>query len=143
MKLKNDITTGIALLITICAFAQNDIQKRADNLFNNFAFFQAIGAYHELINEGFNTDYATRQLADSYAYLRNPDSAVVYYKKAVKQNNVPIKYYYNYSQVLRGVKDYEASRLWMKQFKDAGGNIKEQKYLKDSDFLNSIFNEKI
>ena len=142
MKLKNDITTGIALLITICAFAQNDIQKRADNLFNNFAFFQAIGAYHELINEGFNTDYATRQLADSYAYLRNPDSAVVYYKKAVKQNNVPIKYYYNYSQVLRGVKDYEASRLWMKQFKDAGGNIKEQKYLKDSDFLNSIFNAK-
>ena len=142
MKLKNYIITGIVLLITICAFAQNDMQKKADNLFNNFAFVQATNAYHDLINEGFNTDYATRQLADSYAYLRNPDSAVVYYEKAVKQNNVPIEYYYNYSQALRGVKDYEASRVWMKQFKDAGGNIEEQRFLKDSDFLNSIFNAK-
>tara|TARA_R110002072_G_scaffold11694_14_gene52422 strand:- start:3310 stop:5235 length:1926 start_codon:yes stop_codon:yes gene_type:complete len=142
MKLKNYIITGIVLLITICAFAQNDTQNKADNLFNNFAFVQATNAYHDLINEGFNTDYATRQLADSYAYLRNPDSAVVYYEKAVKQNNVPIEYYYNYSQALRGVKDYEASRVWMKQFKDAGGNIEEQRFLKDSDFLNSIFNAK-
>ncbi len=142
MKLKNYITTGIALLITICAFAQNDMQKRADNLFNNFAFVQASNAYHDLINEGINADYATRQLADSYAYMRNPDSAVVYYEKTVKQTHVPIGYYYNYSQALRGVKDYEASRIWMKQFKDAGGNIEEQRYLKDSDFLNSIFNAK-
>lgn len=142
MKLKNDITTGIALLISIFALAQNDMQKKADNLFNNFAFVQASNAYHDLIAEGVNTDYATRQLADSYAYMRNPDSAVVYYEKAVKQNNVPIEYYYNYSQALRGVKDYESSRTWMKQFKDAGGNIEEQLYLKDSDFLNSIFNAK-
>ena len=142
MKLKNYITTGIIMLIAICAFAQNDMQKKADNLFNNFAFAQATNAYHDLINEGFNTDYATRQLADSYSFMRNPDSAVVYYEKAVKQNNVPIEYYYNYSQALRGVKDYEGSREWMKQFKDAGGNIEEQRYLKDSDFLNSIFNAK-
>ena len=142
MKLKNYITTGILLLTTICAFAQNDMQKRADNLFNNFAFVQASNAYHDLINEGINTDYATRQLADSYAYMRNPDSAVVYYEKAVKQTQVPIEYYYNYSQALRGVKNYEASRTWMKEFKDAGGNIEEQRYLKDSDFLNSIFNAK-
>lgn len=142
MKLKNYIATSILLLITICAFAQNDRQVKADNLFNNFAFVQASNAYHELINEGVNIDYATRQLADSYAYMRNPDSAVVYYKKAVKQTHVPIEYYYNYSQALRGVKDYEASRTWMKQFKDAGGNIEEKLFLKDSDFLNSIFNAK-
>ncbi|MDG1728661.1 MAG: OmpA family protein [Algibacter sp.] len=118
------------------------MQKRADNLFNNFAFVQASNAYHKLLNEGYNTDYATRQLADSYAYMRNPDSAVVYYEKAVKQINVPKEYYYNYSQALRGIKNYEASRTWMKQFKDAGGSIKEQNYLNDSDFLNSIFNAK-
>ncbi|MGB5417253.1 flagellar motor protein MotB, partial [Algibacter sp.] len=141
MKLKNYIT-GIILLVTICAFAQNDMQKKADNLFNNFAFVQATNAYHDLIDDGIETNYATRQLADSYAYLRNPDSAVVYYEKAVKQTNVPIEYYYNYSQALRGVKEYEASNSWMKQFKDAGGNIEEKLFLNDSDFLNSIFNAK-
>lgn len=142
MKLKNYIITSIVLLTTFCVFAQNDMQKKADNLFNNFAFVQASNAYHDLINEGINTNYATRQLADSYAYMRNPDSAVVYYQKAVNQNSVPIEYYYNYSQALRGVKNYEASRKWMKQFKDAGGDIKEQLFLKDADFLNSIFNAK-
>ena len=87
-------------------------------------------------------DYATRQLADSYAYMRNPDSAVVYYKKAVAQENIPVDYYYNYSQALRGVKDYKESRVWMKRFKKAGGKIDEAKFLKDSDFINSIFNAK-
>lgn len=130
------------MLITICAFAQNDMQKKADNLFNNFAFVQASNAYHDLINDGINIDYATRQLADSYAYMRNPDDAVMYYEKAVKQNNVPIEYYYNYSQALRGVKDYETSRIWMKKFKDAGGNIEEKLFSKDPDFLNAIFNAK-
>ena len=142
MKLKNYIITGFILHIALCSFAQNDMQKKADNLFNNFAFVQATNAYHELIDHGVNTDHATRQLADSYAFLRNPDSAVVYYEKAVKQNHVPIEYYYNYSQALRGVKNYEESRVWMQQFKEAGGNIEEQKYLKDSDFLNSIFSAK-
>lgn len=142
MKLKNNITTGMLLLITICGFAQNDMLKKADNLFNNFAFVQASNAYHDLLNDGINTDYATRQLADTYAYMRNPDSAVVYYEKAVKQSHIPIEYYYNYSQALRGIEDYASSRTWMKQFKDAGGTIEEHLYLKDSDFLNSIFSAK-
>ncbi|WP_298346061.1 OmpA family protein [uncultured Algibacter sp.] len=142
MKLKNYITTSLAVLVSFCALAQNDMIKKADNLFNNFAFVQATNAYQDLVDDGINTDYAIRQIADSYAYMRNPDSAVVYYKKAVKQNHVPIEYYYNYSQALRGVKDYETSREWMKQFKESGGDIKEEKYLKDSDFLNSIFNSK-
>ncbi|MFV9551148.1 OmpA family protein [Algibacter sp. PT7-4] len=140
MKLKNNITAALLVLSTFSTFAQNDLQKKADNLFNNFAFVQATSAYHNLINHNINTNYATRQLADSYAYLRNPDSAVVYYEKVVKQNHVPIEYYYNYAQALRGTKNYEASRTWLKQFKDAGGNIKEQHYLEDSDFLNAIFN---
>ncbi|MEP3839202.1 MAG: OmpA family protein [Algibacter sp.] len=142
MKLKNYTATVLALIISVFSWAQNAQQQKADNLFNKFAFVQATNAYHNLINQGINTDYATRQLADSYAYLRNPDSAVIYYEKAVKQNHVPIEYYYNYSQALRGVGDYETSRTLMKQFKDAGGNIQEARYLKDSDFLNAIFNAK-
>lgn len=142
MKLKNYIPTSLALLVCFYAFAQDDMLKKADNLFNNFAFVQATDAYQDLVNNGINTDYAIRQIADSFAYMRNPDSAVVYYKKAVKQNHVPIEYYYNYSQALRGVKDYKTSREWMKQFKESGGDIHEEKYLKDSDFLNSIFNSK-
>jgi len=142
MKLKSYIISTLFGCVSMFAVAQHTTLNKADHLFNNFAFAQAADAYHILINEGIQSNYAARKLADSYAYMRNPDSAVVYYQKAVNQKQVPAEYYYNYSQALRGVKDYEASRIWMKQFKDAGGDIKEALYLKDSDFLNSIFSAK-
>ncbi|MDO5980696.1 OmpA family protein [Flavivirga spongiicola] len=142
MRLKNNILTSIILFASFSALAQYGSQKKADNLFNKFSFVNAAQVYHNLIEKDFNADYATRQLADSYAFMRNPDSAVVYYKKVVEQPNVPIAYYYNYAQALRGIKAYKESRVWLKRYKKAGGKIDNEKFLKDSDFINSIFNAK-
>ena len=142
MKLKNYIIIGIVVLTNSLAFGQYGTQKKADNLFNKFSFVNAAEVYHQLIEKDFNANYATRQLADSYAYMRNPDSAVVYYKKAVTQENIPVDYYYNYAQALRGVKNYKESRVWMRRFKKAGGKIDEATFLKDSDFINAIYNAK-
>ncbi|AUP77202.1 OmpA family protein [Flavivirga eckloniae] len=142
MRAKHHILTSIILLLSFSALAQYGTQKKADNLFNKFSFVNAVQVYHNLIEKDFNADYATRQLADSYAFLRNPDSAVVYYKKAVEQPNVPIAYYYNYAQALRGVKAYKESRVWMRRFKKAGGEVNEERLSKDPDFINSIFNAK-
>ncbi len=142
MKLKNHIIACLISLIGLSTFAQYGSQNKADNLFNNFSFFSASEAYQELIEKDYNTDYATRQLADSYAFLRNPDSAVVYYKKVVAQDNVPVEYYYNYAQALRGTKNYEAYRIWMNRYKEAGGRINDENLSSDNDFINSIFNAK-
>lgn len=142
MKLKKYLLICFVVLLSASAFAQYGAQKKADNLFNKFSFVNAAETYHELIDKNYNADYATRQLADSYAYMRNPDSAVVYYKKAVEQPNIPIEYYYNYAQALRANKDYKESRIWLKKFKDAGGIIKKDRFSKDSDFISSIFNAK-
>ena len=142
MKLKHSILIYILALISFGTYAQNGKQKRADNLFNKFSFYNAIEVYKELLQKNYNDDYATRQLADSYAYLRNPDSAVVYYRKVVEQPNVPKEYFYKYAEALRGIKDYEASRVWMKKFKDAGGAIGDKELSTDADFITSIFNAK-
>lgn len=141
MKLKNYLTICIAFWSTI-GFTQQGLQKKADNLFNKFSFVKASEAYHELIDKNFNTDYASRQLADCYAYLRNPDSAVVYYKKVITQENIPVAYYYKYAQSLRGVKNYKASREWMRKFKALGGVINEKQLSKDANFITSVFNAK-
>lgn len=142
MKLKNYYLTGLLLLVSVAVFAQYGTQKKADKLFDTYAFANASEAYKNLINKDFNTGYATRQLADSYAFMRNPDSAVVYYQKAVKQDNIPIEYFYNYAQALRGIKDYKASRTWMKRFKNEGGVINEEQLASDKDFLKSVINAK-
>lgn len=142
MKLKNYILTYLVLMLSFKALAQYGAQKKADNLFNKFSFVSAAEVYHNLIENDFNTNYATRQLANCYAYMRNPDSAVVYYQKAVQQENIPLEYYYNYAQALRGVKKYKESRVWLKRFKEAGGVVKKDRFSKDSDFITSIFNAK-
>lgn len=142
MRLKNYIVTSIILAVIFSASAQSGLQKKADNLFNKFSFVNAADVYKELISKNDNADYATRQLADCYAYMRNPDSAVVYYKKVVEQPNMPSHYYYNYAQALRGVKNYKESRIWLQRFKETGGEINEFKSLKDADFITSIFNAK-
>jgi len=142
MDSKKFVLINIILLINFTVFAQYGKQKNADNLFNKFSFVNASEVYKTLIENNFNTDYSIRQLADSYAFMRNPDSAAVYYKKAVEQNHVPIEYYYKYAQSLRGIKDYKESRIWLKKFKDFGGTIDDPKILKDADFITSIFNAK-
>ncbi len=142
MRLKNYLLACIFSFIGFNSFAQYGSQKKADNLFNKLSFSGATDVYKALIEKNYNAEYATRQLADSYAFLRNPDSAVVYYKKVVEQENVPIEYYYNYAQALRGIKNYKDYRVWMRRFKDAGGEINTENLKNDNDFVNSIFNAK-
>ncbi len=142
MKMKNHILICLALMLSVSVFAQQGKQKRADTLFNKFSFVKAAKVYKDLIEKNYNKDYATRRLADCYAYLRNPQSASRYYKKVVEQENVPIEYYYSYAQSLRGIKKYKESQIWLQRFKDSGGVVNANDFSKDVNFITSIFNAK-
>lgn len=142
MKSKNYILVYFALMLSLVVFAQEGKQKKADTLFNKFSFVKAAEVYQDLIENNYNKDYATRRLADCYAYLRNPNQASKYYKQAVQQENVPIEYYYKYAQALRGIKEYDESRIWLERFKDSGGIANTNDFDKDIDFISNVFNAK-
>ncbi len=142
MKNKNYILVCIALMLSFSVFSQQGKQKRADTLFNKFSFVKAAKVYRELIQNNYNRDYATRQLADCYAFLRDPRNASRYYKNVVKQENVPIEYYYKYAQSLRGMKKYDDSQTWLKRFKDSGGVVNSNDFSKDINFITSVFGAK-
>ena len=142
MKIKNYILVTIALMLSLSVFAQQGKQKRADTLFNKFSFVKATELYKELIENNYNTDYATRKLADCYALMRDPKNAAKYYKKVVEQKNAPIDYYYSYAQSLRGIKDYKESQIWLERFKDSGGVVNSNDFSKDINFISNIFNAK-
>jgi outer membrane protein OmpA-like peptidoglycan-associated protein len=74
--------------------------------------------------------------------MRNPDSSSTYYKKVVEQNNVPVEYFYNYAQALRGVENYEASRIWLDKYKKEGGATNTSIFSNDANFISSIYNSK-
>ncbi|MCF7568076.1 OmpA family protein [Sabulilitoribacter arenilitoris] len=142
MKLEKYILICLALMLSLSVFSQQGKQKRADTLFNKFSFVKAAKVYQDLIENNYNKDYATRKLADCYAYLRNPQRASRYYKKVVEQENVPIEYYYSYAQSLRGIKKYKESQIWLQRFKDSGGVVNANDFSKDVNFITSVFNAK-
>ncbi|MDO5987685.1 OmpA family protein [Flavivirga amylovorans] len=142
MKTKNYILVCIALMLSFSALSQQGKQKRADTLFNKFSFVKAAKVYRELIQNNYNKDYATRQLADCYAFLRDPRNASRFYKNVVKQKNVPIEYYYKYAQSLRGMKKYDDSQVWLQRFKDSGGVVNSNDFSKDVNFITSVFGAK-
>src|SRR5690606_18300053 len=142
MKSKDYILIYFALIMNLVVFAQQGKQKRADTLFNKFSFVKAAEVYKDLIENNYNKDYATRQLADCYAYLRNPNQAARYYKQVVEQENVPVEYYYKYAQALRGIEKYDESRIWLERFKDSGGVANIDDFEKDIDFISNVFNAK-
>ncbi|MDO5980695.1 OmpA family protein [Flavivirga spongiicola] len=142
MKNKNYILVCIALMLSFSVFSQQGKQKRADTLFNKFSFVKAAKVYRELIQNNYNKDYATRQLADCYAYLRDPRNASRYYKSVVKQKNAPVEYYYKYAQSLRGMKKYDDSQVWLKRYKDSGGVVNANDFSKDINFITSVFGAK-
>jgi outer membrane protein OmpA-like peptidoglycan-associated protein len=142
MTYKNYILAFVLLMISFSVFPQQGKQKRADTLFNKFSFVKAAKVYRDLIDNNYNRDYAVRKLADCYAYLRDPRNASRYYKSAVKQENVPVEYYYKYAQSLRGMKKYKESQEWLQRYKDSGGVVSANDFSKDVNFISSVFGAK-
>lgn len=116
----------ILLLFVLNSFmvpAQNAKQKKADKLFNDLAYIEAVEVYKDLIERDHNTTYNKQMIGDSYLKLRRPENAVVYYADVVNQENVSPEYYFKYAQALRGVKRYDESREWLQKYKDSNGSI--------------------
>ncbi|GGK55997.1 cell envelope biogenesis protein OmpA [Lutibacter litoralis] len=141
--MKNIKILFVALvLISTSVFGQTVKQKRAERQFNNFSFVKAIDTYEKLIDTSFNKHYAMRKLGDAYIMLRQPEKALEIYKEVVKQENVPSEYYLYYAQTLRANGDYEASKKWMRKFKDAGNeeDSRVKSFFKNDDLASAIFN---
>ena len=132
------------VLISTSTFGQTAKQKRAERQFNNFSFVKSIDTYEKLIDTSFNKYYAMRKLGDAYIMLRQPEKALPIYEKVVQQPNVPSEYYYYYAQTLRANGQYEASKEWMKKYRDAGNkeDSRVKRFFKNEDLASGIFNSR-
>lgn len=117
----------------VTLFAQSGKQKKADRLYEDFAYTKAIEVYKDLLEQDYNTAHNQLMLADSYYQLRDPENAVVHYAKAVEQPNVSPEVYYRYAQMLRGVREYDKSREWLKKYQQEGKNPSQVEELLSSD----------
>jgi len=130
------------VLISASMFGQTQKQKRAERQFDSFSFIKAIDTYEKLIDTSFNKYYAMRKLGDAYIMLRQPEKALPIYGQVVAQENVPSEYFLYYAQTLRATGDYDASKEWMKKYKDAGNkeDSRVKNFFKNDDLASGIFN---
>ncbi len=117
--------------------AQSGKQKKADRLFNDFAYAKAADMYKDLLERDYNTSHNQRKLADTYFRLRDPENAVIYYEQVVQQPDVSPEYYYKYAQALRGVREYEKSREWLRKYQQEGKHAQRAEEFLSGDNINT------
>ncbi len=115
----------IALSCTVAVQAQSGKQKKADRLYNDFAYLEATEVYKELIEKDYKVSYNSRKLGDTYMMLRSPENAVHYYGDIIEDTAVSPEYFYKYAQALRGVKRYDESREWLRKYLESGRESEE------------------
>lgn len=116
--------------------AQSGKQKKADRLYEDFAYVKAVDVYRTLLEEDYNTAHNQQKIADAYFLLRDPENAVIYYEKVVQQPNVSPEYFFKYAQTLRGVRKYEESREWLNKYLEEGKNADRIASLRSEDEIN-------
>lgn len=105
--------------------AQSGKQKKADRLYDDFAYLEATELYKELIEKEYNVTYNSKKLGDTYMMLRSPENAVHYYGDIIEDTTVSPEYYYKYAQALRGTKRYDESREWLRKYLESGRGSEE------------------
>lgn len=133
----------ILLSFSLSVQAQSRKQKKADKLYENYAYLEATEVYKELIENEYNITYNSRKLGDAYMMLRSPENAVFYYGDIIEDTSVSSEYYYKYAQALRGVKRYEESRQWLKKYLECGRESEEIQTMLNKDEYKSIATYKL
>ena len=125
----------LLLLFPLVIAAQSGKQKKADRLYEDFAYSKAIEAYQDLVEDNYNKVYNQTQLGNSYYKLRDPYNAVKYYAAVVDEPGVSPEIYYRYAQMLRGVRKYEESREWLRKYLEEGQNPKQAEEILSTDTI--------
>jgi hypothetical protein len=122
-----------ALFLSSTLFAQKDIKRleRANSLFEDYSYVQAIEQYEKLLKKN-NVPEAQLKLAECYRLTRQMDNAEIQYRKAVENNAIDSIYLYHFASVLKYNKMYEEAKEWylkFEAFKQDGNGAKQAKFL--------------
>lgn len=106
------------ILLPLCGLAESKDLLRADFLYRQFAFHDAIPFYEKVAAtpEGQNAQVYTR-LGDCYRLTRQPAPAAVWYAKALQlEKNLPAETKLHYGEVLMTLQRYEEAADYLKQY---------------------------
>ena len=112
------LTFSAALLGTTLLFAQPEKElEKANEMYNNFSYIDAIKIYERIAKKGFVNQEMLESLGNSYYYNAEYKNALPWYKQLFEGNyQIKPEYYYRYAQVLKSVGSYDESNKMMAKF---------------------------
>jgi outer membrane protein OmpA-like peptidoglycan-associated protein/tetratricopeptide (TPR) repeat protein len=119
--LRKLISIPVILLLLIVlspgyAAAQSISEKRADELYDDFAYSKAADAYKKLYSEDQSNPKYIQRLAYSYNKMLDFPQALKFYALLVQQDMRQPQDYYEYAQLLRVAGNIEDSKIWLEKY---------------------------
>ncbi len=110
--------TFILLLWVSNIFAQSDKEKRADQLFDGFAYIDAIKMNEDIARSGGVNNHVCKQLAEAYRRIGNSEQCEYWYRMLIDMGTTDAIDYYYYAEALKSNKKYKEAEKWVKKFAD-------------------------
>lgn len=115
--------------------------RKADDMYEQYAYANAINVYERLIELGYNSETIYKRLANSNYLNARYKEASGWYEKlfALDGANVGSEEMYKYALALKSVGDYSKSDQWMKKFEMAKSDDKRAiRFSENRDYLSRI-----
>ena len=130
------------ILISGFSIAQNQYTKTADKLFDRYEYVDAAKEYLKLTQSDKADSYVYKQLADSYYNVFNTKEAVLWYAKAVEQEQ-DAETYYKYAQMLKAEGNFKESDNQMRHFAQLAPNDQRAKtFTNNPNYLSQLQGQK-
>ncbi|TXC85438.1 carboxypeptidase regulatory-like domain-containing protein [Luteibaculum oceani] len=119
MNLTKRLAVVLAILISSAAFGQFKLLDRANQLFEDEAYFKAAQLYLDIAyTKDRVPDEAIHNLAYCFNQMRDFEQAEVWYAQAVQlRSRTPMEVYY-YAQMLKANGKYAEANNWMRLFQE-------------------------
>ncbi|RIY35735.1 flagellar motor protein MotB [Capnocytophaga canis] len=117
MKIYHKLLFFLLLGITANIFAQEKELQKANDLYQNYAYVDAIKIYESIAKKGFVNQELLERLGNSYYFNADYTAALVWYEQLFANSEYKIEpeYYYRYSLSLKSAERYdEADRMMVK-----------------------------
>lgn len=106
----------LAALFPMAVVAQTSNEKKADELYADFAYSKAAELYEKLYREDAGNSKYIQRLAYSYSKMLNYQKALQFYSLLVQNEIKQPQDYYEYAQLLRISGKIEESKIWLEKY---------------------------
>lgn len=117
MKIIGMLLFLLALPTLLQAQKHSKNLERANNLFDEYSYIQAIQVYEKILKKN-SIPEAYLKLAESYRLTRRMDLSLLNYRKAAEANTIDSIYLYHFASVLKYNQQYEEAKKWYLKYED-------------------------